>query len=376
MIKILHTADIHLGAGFKFLGEFGSHVRSAVRGSLSAMAELAKSERVDVVLISGDLFDSNSVSLPLVQFAVGELERLSPTPVCIIPGTHDCLDEGSVYHRKEFSGDSSNIYVFKEGKPETKVLDEIGLAVHAKANLSNEGQDSPLLGLKPKDTLPFNVTLVHGSVKIEGKYSPNDFPIDRQEIRESGMDYIACGHWHKCLEFSEDKTVAFYSGSPETMRFEDAPDSGFVLIVELQDSPPRVEKRRLGKYSWEKVTSDLSLYPTNELLLKHLRAFRGRNKLLKVLLSGLVSPDADLDFDMLEADLKSDFAFLDLRTDNIHMAALDKPETTFPKGTIGYNFERLLQKQIDEAASPRKRLLEDALVRGRALLSGRVEANS
>lgn len=375
MIKILHTADMHLGAGFAFLGDFGITIRSAVRESLSRIAQLALSEEVDIVLIAGDLFDSNNVSLPLRQFAVTQLQKLSPIPVCILPGTHDCLEDGSVYHRQEFASAPSNIYVFKQGGPETKTFDELGLAVHAKANLSNQGQESPLRELKPIDDLPFNIALAHGSIKIEGKYSPNDFPIDRQEIRDSGMDYVALGHWHRCLRFSEDETTAFYSGSPETMQFEDGQDSGFVLIAELGDGSPRVEKRRIGQYYWETLTLDPSLYPSNELMLRHLRTFADPNKVFKVVLRGLVCPDADLDFDRLEADLKSSFAFLKIQTDDIRSTIFENIETAFPKGTVGYNFVKLLQKEIQETNGPRKPLLEEALKRGVSLLLGRIEPN-
>jgi exonuclease SbcD len=373
MIKILHTADIHLGATFKHLGDFGSTIRSAVKDSLSRIVQLAISEKVDLVLIAGDLFDSNSVSVSLREFAMAQLKRLSPIPVCILPGTHDCLEDGSIYNRQQFTCSGSDIHIFKQKSPETRIFDRLSLAVHGNANLSNQGQESPLQGLKPSEEVSFNIALAHGSIKIEGKYNPNDFPIDLREIENSGMDYIALGHWHRHIDFSSNKTKAFYSGSPETMQFEDGGDSGFVLIVILGDGPTRVEKRRIGQYSWELLNLDPSLYPSNERIFQLLNTYSGTNKVLRVAFQGLISPDYDLDFDKIQDDLKGNFAFLEIQTDAIHSATLENVETVFPKNTIGYNFVKLLQKEIEQTIITRKTILEEALCRGVALLLGRID---
>ena len=56
-------------------------------------------EKVDAVLICGDLFDSNSQPRRSVERAAAELGRLveRQIPVVIIPGTHDCYEAGSIY---------------------------------------------------------------------------------------------------------------------------------------------------------------------------------------------------------------------------------------------------------------------------------------
>ncbi|NIO10637.1 MAG: phosphoesterase, partial [Deltaproteobacteria bacterium] len=61
MIRLLHTADHQLGVKFMGFGEKGKQLRQAVKESLKATVDLALTEAVDLVLIPGDLFDSNAV---------------------------------------------------------------------------------------------------------------------------------------------------------------------------------------------------------------------------------------------------------------------------------------------------------------------------
>lgn len=59
MIRILHTADIHLDAPFHFLKEKGADHRRQIRQTFSRIAKLAADERYDLLLIAGDLFNDN-----------------------------------------------------------------------------------------------------------------------------------------------------------------------------------------------------------------------------------------------------------------------------------------------------------------------------
>ena len=60
ILKILHAADLHLDSPFEALPGGKAAIRRAEqRRRLGALAELAAAEDVDLVLLSGDLLDSN-----------------------------------------------------------------------------------------------------------------------------------------------------------------------------------------------------------------------------------------------------------------------------------------------------------------------------
>jgi predicted MPP superfamily phosphohydrolase len=91
MLRLLHTADVHLGARHTDLGEQAAAQRERQFAAFKATIDLALAEKVDIVLIAGDLFDSNSQPKRSVDRVVAELKRLAESKIrtVIIPGTHD-----------------------------------------------------------------------------------------------------------------------------------------------------------------------------------------------------------------------------------------------------------------------------------------------
>ena len=100
MVRILHTGDVHLGRKFTGFGEFGQKLRQRVRQTLTEILRRAPGE-VQLVLIAGDLFDSNASDPSEVRHFLRVVREIAPLPVCVLPGTHDRLSEDSVYRRPE-----------------------------------------------------------------------------------------------------------------------------------------------------------------------------------------------------------------------------------------------------------------------------------
>ena len=75
MLRIIHTADVHLGARHDDLGEQAAAQRERQFAAFTATVDLAIAERVDLVLIAGDLFDSNVQPRRSVERVAAELAR-------------------------------------------------------------------------------------------------------------------------------------------------------------------------------------------------------------------------------------------------------------------------------------------------------------
>jgi DNA repair protein SbcD/Mre11 len=99
MLRLLHTGDVHLGARHADLGEQAAAQRERQFLAFRAAIDLAIAEKVDVVLIAGDLFDSNTQPKRSVERVAAELKRLVEAKIrtVIIPGTHDVYDRASLY---------------------------------------------------------------------------------------------------------------------------------------------------------------------------------------------------------------------------------------------------------------------------------------
>ena len=99
MLRLLHTADVHLGARHTDLGERAAVLRERQFTAFRVTVDLAVVEKVDLVLIAGDLFDSNTQPRRSVERVAAELGRLAKASIrtVIIPGTHDVYDGASIY---------------------------------------------------------------------------------------------------------------------------------------------------------------------------------------------------------------------------------------------------------------------------------------
>jgi len=77
MLRLLHTADVHLGARHTDLGERAAVLRERQFAAFRATIDLAVVEAVDLVLIAGDLFDSNTQPRHPSSAFAAELGRLA-----------------------------------------------------------------------------------------------------------------------------------------------------------------------------------------------------------------------------------------------------------------------------------------------------------
>lgn len=151
MIRLLHTADVHLGARFLSLGDKGAAQRQQIKAAFRKLVFLAIAERVDMVLTAGDLFDSNQQPQANVDLVVEQFGLLAAADihVCLIPGTHDCFDSGSIYRKFDFPGKCPNLTLFLDQGWNHREFPALGLTVYARLNLSNRSYNSPLEGLTP-----------------------------------------------------------------------------------------------------------------------------------------------------------------------------------------------------------------------------------
>jgi len=150
MLKILHTADIHLGAKFSGLGNRGASQREQLRTTFKNIIATAIDEGVNIVLIAGDLFDANQQPQRNIDLVIEQFNLLGSNniPVCLIPGTHDSFDSSSIYKKIDFEGKCSNLKIFAAESMSYKEYPSLDLTVYGKPNLSNRSYTSPLKGLK------------------------------------------------------------------------------------------------------------------------------------------------------------------------------------------------------------------------------------
>lgn len=368
MIKLLHLADLHLGRPFRMLGQRGSEQRRALQAAFERAVELAITERVHLVLIAGDLFDSPKPSDSTVQFVTTQLRALEDAGirVAIAAGNHDMGRDEYVAAIAQLR-DAAPTATFFGSSVESKVFPDLDLTLIGRSARS-EGIGSPLAGWPRGRTTRFAIGLAHGSVFRSGVVE-NPHAIHPHEIRDLGLDYLALGDWHSAAEVLPPPTAAWYPGSPEWLAFDqDRP--GHVLLIEITEpGGARITERRVGRRRYER--REINAAELDDLMLRRVIEDTADHELVfEVVLSGLVPIQRALSCETLERELGD--RFFRLRVHNrTHLWLEDASLENLSDQTVLGRFVRLMKERIGAAAVDDRPILEEALQVGAALLSGR-----
>ena len=384
MLRIIHTADVHLGARHDDLGEQASAQRERQFAAFRATVDLALAEKVDLVLIAGDLFDSNVQPRRSVERVAAELTRLAEARVrtVVIPGTHDVYDRASIYRAydlKALSGSTVNDDLVTVITPDTPrvFIPALKTVIHARVFATKRAPESPMKGLDvaadPGDTV-WHIGLVHGSIAIPGKTDRDEVVITAEEIAASGLDYLALGHWHSAQEGKAGGVTYAYAGAPEAVAL-DQDRAGKVLLVELDEvagkRSVKIDQRQVGRTRFERVQVDAATIVSQPVLVSSLAKRGDPDLVLHARIVGVRPDELDLDIDEIEGALS--VAFLKVRVRDTSVPALTEGALPSPDTVVGA-FIRTLEARIteleaggskDEAAE-----LRDALRLGRLLLAG------
>ena len=225
MVRILHAADFHLDSAFTGLNEQQARQRRQESRDLTRrMVEYANDHGVQLMLLAGDLFDSDSIygqTAEELAAALAEFRR----HVLIAPGNHDCYTAASPYARTLWP---DNVLIFTAPEMLSMGLSfpQYGCTVYGAAFTAPEMPESAeLAGIAEQDG-NVAIGILHGEAGVkDSRYRP----IPLQQIAQSGLDYLALGHVHACSGVQlAGKTAYAYPGCPEGRGFDELGDKGFL----------------------------------------------------------------------------------------------------------------------------------------------------
>jgi DNA repair exonuclease SbcCD nuclease subunit len=384
MLRLIHTADVHLGARYDDLGEQASAQRERQFAAFKASIDLAIAEKVDLFLIAGDLFDSNVQPRRSVERVAAELKRLVDARIrtVIIPGTHDVFDRASIYRAYDLPALAGNgpdddfVTVLDPDHPAIH-LASCDVVVHGRVFATKRAPHSPLEGLDATadgTAATWRIGMVHGAIAIPGKTDRDEVVVTSDEIAATHLDYLALGHWHSAQVGKAGTVTYAYAGAPEPVAL-DQDRAGKVLLVELNERngarTVTVEERQVGRTRFERHELDAGTQASQPALIESLQALADPDLVLDARLVGVRRDELDLDIDEIEAALAP--AFLKVRVRDGSLAALTEGALPSPD-TIAGAFIRDMEARIAEleAAGSDAEAAEqrDALRLGRLLLAG------
>jgi DNA repair protein SbcD/Mre11 len=386
MLRLLHTADVHLGARHDDLGEAAAAQRERQFAAFKATIDMAISEKVDILLIAGDLFDSNTQPRRSVERVAGELRRLVAARIrtVIIPGTHDCYDRASIYRAYDLAALAGSeagddlVTVLTPSAPSIH-LSACEATVQATIFPTKRAPYSPLRDIRiaEESAAGWNIGMVHGSISIPDRTDRDEVVVTKEEIAATGLDYLALGHWHSAQQGRAGTTAYAYSGAPEPVAVNQD-GAGKVLLVELDEAggtkKVRITERTVGKTRFDKLDLDVATIGSQADLLTALSARADPDLVFDVRLTGVRPDELDIEANEIEEQLKG--SFLRVRVRDVAMAALTDGALPSPD-TISGAFIRNVEARVaeleagsSEASMAEAAELRDVLRLGRLLLAG------
>lgn len=250
-MRLLHTGDLHIG---KTVHEF-SMLKDQVY-ILNQIAEIAREEQVEALLIAGDVYDRSVPPAEAVSVFDAFIEQIREMGIAlyVISGNHDSAERlsfASGLLKKQglmIEGSSETVepYCLQDGSDGT-VKVNLYLIPYQKSVLLQE----TIAAIQP-DSQAVNLLMTHAFV-IHGKelpmlsdseIMPQVGTVDAVDVSLfEAFDYTALGHLHGPQQIGE-KPV-YYAGSPLKYSFSECQQEKSVQIIEIEGKQVSLRRRKL-----------------------------------------------------------------------------------------------------------------------------------
>lgn len=271
IFRFIHAADIHLDSPLRGLERYEGapveQIRTAARGALSNLVNLAIDQQVDFVLIAGDLYDGNWKSSDTGFFFTTEAARLreAAIPLYLISGNHDAQNRMTRSLRLP-----DNVTMFSAKEPQTVTLPELDVAIHGQSFATAAVTEDLSESYPPAVDGHFNIGMLHtcgsgGTVASadHARYAPCTV----EGLKQKGYDYWALGHVHNRQMLATDPVIAF-PGNIQGRHARETGAKGCLLVTVDDHRHVETEFQALDTIRWERSEVDVTDVATTDSLLE------------------------------------------------------------------------------------------------------------
>lgn len=343
MIKIFHMGDVHLDCAFGGDITLREKKRARARERFAQVVEYIKNGSYDLVLIPGDLYESESLTRDGADFLRAKLGEI-PCPVVIAPGNHDPYVAGSFY-----SADlPENVHVFTGEGLSYFDFDEISARVYGYAFTGISHRQNALTGFVCEDSGRINILCAHGDTT--SPLSPYA-PLSVSDMESAGFTYCALAHVHRAPQTVEGDTTVAYSGFLLGQGFDET-GNGTAVSVAVEDmgekAVAKAERVVFEGAAYEIVSVDVDGAKndgeTAEIARKAVEKY-GSDVSLRVILTGNVPREYRPDTRRLATVLGGALEYLEVKDNTLPLLGSEAYEAD--QTVIGELFRTLKAKMTD-----------------------------
>lgn len=268
-LRFVHAADLHLDSPFTGLQtvvpDIAAHLREATFAAYDAIVDACISERVDALLIAGDIYDGADRSLRAQLKFVEGLQRIDAAGIrsFVCHGNHDPLDGWEARltlppgcHR---FGPRAERVPFDPEDPDRALI--CGISYPKRDVREN------LIGQFERcDPGIFAIGLVHCNVGGNTEHEAYA-PCTLDDLKATGIDYWALGHIHTRQVLHEADPTVVYPGNPQGRHAKETGARGAYLVDVSDSRQIRLEFFPADTVRWECVEVSIDGLETEQHLL-------------------------------------------------------------------------------------------------------------
>lgn len=354
MVKLIHTADLHLDSAFRsrFTKEEAENRRQKQLMAWKELLSFAVEKKVQGILIAGDLFDSPVVSHGTMDFFLSTISEHPEISFFYLRGNHDT--ENTFRYQENLP---KNLFLFSEKGKKYRLNDRLLLAgveygtkdisfgekegatqgagqaaeqgvgqenAHGAEALrkseSESEEESKFLKLKEEDC---NILLLHGALyqgSAKGDAVQGEEGIFLKNLEKLPLSYIALGHIHKGGEGRLNNGALWaYPGCLQGRGFDEEGERGF-LYLKVEEEKKEIRKEFIPIKQGEFRILEIELLEDEGTLacLKKIEAEMekagiAKEDSLRIILKGKKGLEQERNLRYLQLQLQDSVFFLEIR---------------------------------------------------------------
>lgn len=218
------------------------------------IVDLCLEERVDALLLAGDLYDGDQTSMKTARFLAEQIRRLHQAGirVFVIRGNHDAL---SRITKELILPDSVKVFGARaEAVAVDRDAGHFPVAIHGLSFAQPHASESLIAKYKPVVVGAVNIGIMHTSLAGAPGHDPYA-PCSLADLHATGFQYWALGHVHK-RSIAEGACAIVMPGMPQGRDINEAGAKSVTLVTIRDDRSIHIEERATSIAQFERVSVD------------------------------------------------------------------------------------------------------------------------
>lgn len=298
-MKIIHVSDLHLGSKIgTFPKEIANQRKNLIRERFRYVVNYASQNNIKVILLTGDIFDSDSPIKKDKDFFYEIIKDNSEIDFLYLKGNHD---SNSAHNRT-----LPNLKLFnnewKSYRYDNVVISGIEM---------DESNFKSLYSTLLLDKNDINIVLLHG--QVSNTIAPNN--INLKSLNDKNINYLALGHVHQYQSgIFENDTYYVYPGCLVGRGFDETGQTGFV-VIDIEDKTITHKFHVCDGEEINELTIDVTNAKTiNEIyLLIKQNYLLSKDEIYRINLTGSLDSDMEDLVDDLSSRLRKEVGYLSIK---------------------------------------------------------------